>query len=57
MYLENINSPADVKKLSVGELTSLCAEMREALIQKLSVHGGHVARTSEWWRPQWLCIM
>lgn len=28
MYLENINSPADVKKLSVGELTSLCAEMR-----------------------------
>lgn len=42
MYLENINSPADVKKLSVGELTSLCAEMREALIQKLSVHGGHV---------------
>ena len=42
MYLENINSPADLKKLSVGELTSLCAEMREALIQKLSVHGGHV---------------
>lgn len=42
MYLENINSPADVKKLPVGELTSLCAEMREALIQKLSVHGGHV---------------
>mgnify|MGYP000227379393 FL=1 len=42
MSLENINSPADVKKLSVGELTSLCAEMREALIQKLSVHGGHV---------------
>lgn len=42
MYLENIYSPADVKKLSVGELTSLCAEMREALIQKLSVHGGHV---------------
>ena len=42
MYLENINSPADVKKLSVGELTSLCAEMRKALIQKLSVHGGHV---------------
>lgn len=42
MYLENINSPADVKKLSVGELTSLCTEMREALIQKLSVHGGHV---------------
>ena len=44
MYLENINSPADVKKLSVGELTSLCAEMREALIQKLSVHGGHVGQ-------------
>lgn len=42
MYLENINSPDDVKKLSYEELTKLSAEVREALLQKLSEHGGHV---------------
>ena len=32
MYLENINSPADVKKLSVEAMTALAAEMRLSLI-------------------------
>lgn len=41
MYLENINSPADVKKLSVDELNVLSGEMRTALLHKLSVRGGH----------------
>ena len=41
MYLEKINSPADVKKLNSGEMKALAAEMRIALINKLSVHGGH----------------
>ncbi|MCD8304290.1 MAG: 1-deoxy-D-xylulose-5-phosphate synthase [Prevotellaceae bacterium] len=41
MYLETINSPADVKKLAVAELEALCGEMRTALITKLSKHGGH----------------
>ena len=41
MYLEKINSPADVKKLNSDEMKSLAAEMRTALINKLSVHGGH----------------
>lgn len=41
MYIENINGPADVKRLSVDELTALAAEIRAALLQKLSVHGGH----------------
>ncbi len=41
MYLEKINSPADVKKLSSGEMKRLAEEMRAALIKKLSVHGGH----------------
>ena len=42
MYLETINSPADVKKLSVEEMTALAAEMREALIVRASRHMGHV---------------
>lgn len=41
MYLENINSPADVKKLSSDEMRALAGEMRTALIKKLSIHGGH----------------
>lgn len=41
MYLENINSPTDVKKLNSEQLKELASEMRKALIEKLSKHGGH----------------
>ncbi|MDD3037806.1 1-deoxy-D-xylulose-5-phosphate synthase [Bacteroides sp.] len=41
MYLENIYSPKDVKKLSVKELNDLSDEIRSALLEKLSKHGGH----------------
>ncbi|MDE6123885.1 MAG: 1-deoxy-D-xylulose-5-phosphate synthase [Eubacterium sp.] len=41
MYLEKINSPDDVKKLNIRELEALAAEMRGALINRLSKHGGH----------------
>ena len=42
MYIENISSPADVKKLSAPQLNALAAEVRAALLQKLSDHGGHI---------------
>ena len=41
MYIENINSPADVKKLNIAQMTVLASEMRDALLTKLSRHGGH----------------
>lgn len=41
MYLEKITCPADVKSLGGEELKSLAQEMRDALLKKLSVHGGH----------------
>lgn len=41
MYLGKINSPADVKKLSVAEMNELSHEIRQVLLQKLSAHGGH----------------
>lgn len=41
MYLENISSPSDLRKLSISELNLLASEMRMALISKLSRHGGH----------------
>jgi 1-deoxy-D-xylulose-5-phosphate synthase len=40
--LDTIQSPADIKKLSVAELESLAQEIREALIQTLSKTGGHL---------------
>ena len=42
MYLENINGPADIKKLQISELQTLADETRHYLIEKLSNHGGHV---------------
>ncbi len=41
MYIENINGPEDVKKLSVEQMHVLAEEMREALLKRASVHGGH----------------
>lgn len=41
MYIEKINSPADVKKLTVEEMKVLSEEIRTALLNKISVHGGH----------------
>lgn len=41
MYLEKINNPDDVKKLSLEQLAVLAAEMRQALLERLSRHGGH----------------
>jgi 1-deoxy-D-xylulose-5-phosphate synthase len=41
MYLEKINSPADVKKLNSEQRLALAQEMRDALLKKLSIHGGH----------------
>lgn len=40
--LDTIQSPADIKKLSVAELESLAQEIREHLIQTLSKTGGHL---------------
>lgn len=41
MYIEKINGPQDVKKLSIDELNALASEMRDALLHRASVHGGH----------------
>ena len=40
--LNKINNPQDLKKLSNEELNKLSEEIREILLQKLSIHGGHL---------------
>ena len=39
--LNKINEPKDLKKLSKEELEKLSEEIREILLKKLSIHGGH----------------
>ena len=41
MYIENINGPEDVKKLSVDQMHVLAQEMRDALLKRAGIHGGH----------------
>ena len=41
-YLDIINSPADVKKLSLKELEALAEEIRSAVLNRDSKIGGHV---------------
>lgn len=43
MLLERIDSPDDLKKLTLPELPQLAEEIRHFLIRKLSVTGGHLA--------------
>jgi 1-deoxy-D-xylulose-5-phosphate synthase len=43
MFLEKINSPRDLDKLSIKELIILASEMRERIIEVVSKNGGHLA--------------
>jgi 1-deoxy-D-xylulose-5-phosphate synthase len=40
---ERINSPADLRTLTEDELTQLAAEIRQLIIEVVSVNGGHLA--------------
>src|SRR6201993_3336660 len=42
LLLDSIHSPADVKRLSIRQLETLAAEIREELISVLSKTGGHL---------------
>ena len=43
MILENIEKPSDIKKINKKELNILAREIRDFLIEKISVTGGHLA--------------
>lgn len=42
-YLEKIDSPDDVKRLTLSEMSDLCTEMRSFLVESTSHTGGHLA--------------
>jgi len=41
--LKKITTPADLKSFSQAELVDLCSELRQYIIDTVSVHGGHFA--------------
>jgi 1-deoxy-D-xylulose-5-phosphate synthase len=43
ILLKGIDSPADLKKLSREQLHKVCDELRQYIIDVVSVHGGHFA--------------
>ncbi len=43
MILDKINSPQDLKKLSIEELKALSTQIRDLIIKVVSVQGGHLA--------------
>ena len=42
-YLQDINSPADLKKFNVEQLKEVCKDLREFIIEQLSHNPGHFA--------------
>nr|QJR97905.1 1-deoxy-D-xylulose-5-phosphate synthase [uncultured Prevotella sp.] len=42
MYIEKIQSPADLKGLDIEELKIVADETRQAVLNRVSKHGGHV---------------
>ena len=41
-YLERVDSPSDIKQMNVEELKGLAAEIRQAILKRNSIIGGHV---------------
>lgn len=43
MILDNIKQPKDIKTLSIGELNELALELRDLIIERVAINGGHLA--------------
>ena len=42
MLLENVKTPQDIKQMSMEQLTTLAGEIRNGILLRDSLHGGHV---------------
>jgi len=42
-FLSRVDSPADLKKLSIEELPLLAREIRDMLLESISETGGHLS--------------
>ena len=55
-YLDSVNSPQDVKKLTTEELEALAGEIRGAILNRDSKVGGHVGPNLGILRVTKLCM-
>ena len=42
MYIEKIQSPADLKGMDIATLNIVADEVRQAVLNRVSKHGGHI---------------
>ena len=42
-FLNNIDSPKDLRKIPVDQLPEVCRELRDDIVKELSVNPGHLA--------------
>lgn len=43
MYLEKVDYPSDLKKLTINELSYICSEIRDLIVRTVSKTGGHLS--------------
>lgn len=43
MYIEQVNSPLDLKRLEIAELSKYCKEVRNLIVNVVSQNGGHLS--------------
>jgi 1-deoxy-D-xylulose-5-phosphate synthase len=55
--LSTINNPDDLKKISREQLHQVCDELRQYIIDVVSVHGGHFAASLGLLSLVWHCII
>jgi 1-deoxy-D-xylulose-5-phosphate synthase len=48
-YLDMVDHPSHVKKLTLEQLGQLAEEIRHELITKLAKNGGHLGPNLGWW--------
>lgn len=56
MYIEKIKTPADLKGMDIETLNIVADETRQAVLNRVSKHGGHVGPILVSWRLRWRCI-
>lgn len=57
MYIEKIKSPADLKSLDLEALNIVADETRQAVLNRVSKHGGHIGPNLGFVERLWRSIM
>jgi 1-deoxy-D-xylulose-5-phosphate synthase len=53
-FLEQINYPSDLKKFKEDDLERICTELRQFIVDTVSVNGGHFGSSLGVWRGSFI---